>query len=116
MQIRYRLNLFLFFFVITNLASAKKLEVQNLGAIQEAADKFMAWENQQNQTHWIADKVNNKIFVPRCLVPFRTQWVAKSYGLSRKSAAVICDETGNDAFKKWDIFVPVSEKINQSNF
>lgn len=112
MQIRYRLYLLLYFFVFTNLARAEKLEIQHLGAIQEAADKFMAWENQQNQTHWIADKVNNKTFVPRRLVPFRTRWVAKRYGLSRKSVAVICDKIGDDAFKKWDIFVPVSEKIN----
>ena len=109
-QIRYRLFLLLFFFVITSLANAGKLEVQNLDAIQEAVDKFMVWENQQNQTHWIADKVNNKTFVPQCLAPFRTRWVAKSYGLSRKSVAVICDKTGDEAFKKWDIFVPVSGK------
>jgi hypothetical protein len=105
--------LILFCWILQDTTQAEQTYVQGLNEIQQAAVQFVILENQKNNTTWVADNVNNKVLVPKCNVPLSAKWMPKGYGLSRKSVAVICQQTGDKHFKTWDIFVPVTKKINQ---
>ncbi|WP_211472707.1 hypothetical protein [Collimonas humicola] len=76
--------------------------------IREEARKFVALENANNLTKWEVLDPNLKIVVPRCVVPLKTKWTPKARGLSSKSVWVICEQTVDQHYKKWDVFVPVA--------
>lgn len=107
---KIRVYLCLVLLVFQNRIYAEQIHVQKLNEIQLAAEKFVVLENLKNRTAWIADNVNNKVFVPECKKPLLTKWVPKNYGLSHKSVAINCQQTDDATFKTWDVFVPVSRK------
>ena len=76
--------------------------------IREEARKFVARENAKNLTNWEVLDPNLKIVVPRCITPIKTKWATKDRGLSSKSVWVICGQTADVHYKKWDVYVPVA--------
>ncbi|MFC5474648.1 hypothetical protein [Paraherbaspirillum soli] len=76
--------------------------------IREEARKFVAQENTKNHTNWETLDPNLKIVVPKCVVPLKTKWVPEDRGLSNKSVWVLCAQTLNKNYKKWDVYVPVA--------
>jgi hypothetical protein len=61
--------LVLFCWILQDVTHAEQIHVQGLNEIQQAADQFVILENQKNNTAWVADNVNNKVFVPKCNAP-----------------------------------------------
>ena len=83
--------------------------IQDLAQMQQAAAAFVAAQNQQAGTRWVAGEPNNKVLVPRCATALGVQWAPKSQGLSSQSVAVRCPRTAGGWTQHWEVFVPVRQ-------
>ncbi|MDR3385022.1 hypothetical protein [Cupriavidus basilensis] len=83
--------------------------IQDLAQIQQAAAAFVAAQNQQAGTRWVAGEPNNKVLVPRCAKALGVQWAPKSQGLSSQSVAVRCPRTAGGWTQHWEVFVSVRQ-------
>lgn len=80
--------------------------MQNHDVIEQVAARFINGSNIENGTNFLFQSVNNKTFVPECVLPLSVKWRGDADKKDR--ITVSCEETNHaKPQNRWDVTLPV---------